>query len=398
MYQIKEIQELAEEIEKLKTKAKKARDEQKQIAKQLEKATDVQSTHWMELSIDELDQKSREFINPNTPEAKMLQSLVDLQTEWFELFGRNEEFSPALIKRAQVVAGTCIGIAREISDVEFDLCIIDEASKATATEVLVPMARSKRWILVGDPKQLPPFQNEASRRSDFLENYNLELEDVQQTLFDRLSETLPAFCRKMLTIQHRMVEPIGRLISACFYENKLESNGPTIDAILSDVLPRPVTWITTSRIQSNREQSSGSSFINACEVSEIAQWLKQLNKTAEESQKSYSVAVLSGYAAQLQSLNRTLNAEHHTMKSLRIECNTIDAFQGREADIVIYSVARSNENKKIGFLRDEARLNVALSRGRLGLVIVGDHLFCQALENTALQRVFKLHRTTSRRL
>ena len=387
LYQIKEFQELTEEIEQVKTRAKKARDEQKQVAKRLEQVTDAQSTQWISLSLDELEQQSKGFINPDTPAAKMLQRLVNLQTEWFELFGRNEEFNPALIRRTQVVAGTCIGIAREISDVEFDLCIVDEASKATATEVLVPMARSKRWILVGDPKQLPPFLDGASHKADFLEKYNLEPEDVRQTLFDRLLETLPASCRKMLTIQHRMVEPIGRLISACFYENELDSNGPVIDEDLSDQLPRPVTWITTSRLQSNQEQSCGSSFANACEVAEIAKWLKQLNKTAGEHQKSYSVAVLSGYASQLESLNRTLNAEHNEMQSLKVECNTIDAFQGREADIVIYSVTRSNKNKKIGFLKDEARLNVALSRGRLGLVIVGDHHFCRALDNSPLQRV-----------
>jgi len=249
------------------------------------------------------------------------------------------------------------------------------------------MARSKRWILVGDPKQLPPFQNEVNREASFLEKYDLEIEDVQQTLFDRLLENLPIACRKMLTIQHRMVEPIGNLISACFYDNKLNSNGPIVDKILSNILPRPVTWITTSRIQGNCEQRSGSSFVNSCEVNEIARWIKQLNQTAEKAQKSYSVAVLSAYAAQLEALNRTLDAKHHEMQSLSIECNTIDAFQGREADVVIYSITRSNEKGKIGLLKDEARLNVALSRGRLGLVIVGDHHFCRALEHSPLQRV-----------
>jgi superfamily I DNA and/or RNA helicase len=328
------------------------------------------------------------LIDPNTPNAKFLQKFINLQTEWFDQFGRNERrFNTPLIKRSQVIAGTCIGISREIHDVEFDLCIVDEASKATATEVLVPMSRSKKWLLVGDPRQLPPFQDEASRNTELLEQYELIREDVQETLFDRLLRILPDGCKKMLTTQHRMVEPIGKLISTCFYDGKLESSGPQIDRILSKVLPRPVTWLTTSKLSNSREQSANSSFNNSCEVNVIFQWLKQLNQVSMEAQKSYKVAVLSGYAAQLTLLRRRLDTEESDLQKLIIECNTVDAFQGREADIVIYSVTRSNKDKKIGFLRDEARLNVALSRGRVGLVIVGDHQFCRALTYNPLRNV-----------
>jgi superfamily I DNA and/or RNA helicase len=264
---------------------------------------------------------------------------------------------------------------------------VDEASKATATEVLVPISRSKKWLLVGDPKQLPPFQDEASRNVEFLEEYELAPEDIQETLFDRLLRTLPNECRKILAIQHRMVEPIGKLISTCFYEGQLGSSGPEIDRTLSRILQRPVTWLTTSKLPNSREQINNSSFNNSCEVRVIIQWLKQLNQIATEAQKLYSVAVLSGYAAQLKLLNRSLDAEQSSLNALTIECNTVDAFQGREADIVVYSVTRSNKEGKVGFLKDEARLNVALSRGRVGLVIVGDHQFCRSLSNSPLYHV-----------
>ena len=108
---------------------------------------------------------------------------------------------------------------------------------------------------------------------------------------------------------------------------------------------------------------------------------------AEEAQKNYSIAVLTGYSAQLKLLNRRLNSELNSWKFLTIECNTVDAFQGREADIAVYSVTRSNKEGKVGFLRDAARLNVALSRGRVGLVLVGDHHFCRTSENNPLYRV-----------
>ena len=106
-----------------------------------------------------------------------------------------------------------------------------------------------------------------------------------------------------------------------------------------------------------------------------------------EAQRNYKVAVLSGYAGQLKLLKRSLDTEQSGLQTLAIECNTVDAFQGREADIVIYSVTRSNKDGKIGFLRDEARLNVALSRGRVGLLIVGDHQFCRSLSYSPLSDV-----------
>lgn len=385
--QEEEFSRLEEEIKELEKKAKALRDEQKQKVKQLQEITQVKAGELLKLTSKELEQQSNSLIDPNAPKAKLLQQLINLQAEWFDQFGRNERFNNPLIKRSQVVAGTCIGIPKEIHDAEFDLCIVDEASKATATEVLVPMSRSKKWLLVGDPKQLPPFQDEASRNTDFLEQYELTPEDVQETLFDRLLRILPDQCQKMLATQHRMVEPIGKLISTCFYDGKLESSGPEIDKILSRVLSKPVTWLTTSKLPNSREQSANSSFNNSCEVAIIFQWLKQLNQAATEAQRNYKVAVLSGYAAQLKLLKRSLDAEQSGLQALAIECNTVDAFQGREADIVVYSVTRSNKDGKIGFLRDESRLNVALSRGRVGLLIIGDHQFCRSLNYSPLSDV-----------
>ncbi|HBQ97027.1 MAG: protein kinase [Roseofilum sp. SBFL] len=387
--QEQEFSQLNEEIEELQKKAKYLRDEQKQKVKRLQGITKLKANELLKLTSVELEHQSNNLIDPNAPNAKSLQQLINLQTEWFDQFGRNERFNDPLIKRSQLVAGTCIGISRAINDSEFDLCIVDEASKATATEVLVPMSRSIKWLLVGDPKQLPPFQDEASRNTGFLEQYELTPEDVRETLFDRFLKVLPDECQKLLATQHRMVEPIGKLISTCFYDGKLESSGPEIDKILSKALPQPVTWLTTSKLPNSREQSANSSFNNSCEVTVIFQWLKQLNQAATEAKRNYKVAVLSGYAAQLKLLKRRLDAKQRSLQALAIECNTVDAFQGREADILIYSITRSNKDGKIGFLRDEARLNVALSRGRVGLLIVGDHQFCRSLIHSPLSHVLR---------
>jgi hypothetical protein len=102
--------------------------------------------------------------------------LAATHADWESRFGRINDFEAALIASSQVVAGTCVGVAavRGLSDLEFDLCIVDEASKATPTETLVPLSRARRWVLVGDSNQLPPFLEEGLRDRTILEANNLD--------------------------------------------------------------------------------------------------------------------------------------------------------------------------------------------------------------------------------
>jgi superfamily I DNA and/or RNA helicase/tRNA A-37 threonylcarbamoyl transferase component Bud32 len=381
--------QLEEEIDDLNRQSKLARDEKEKIANRLQQISGSNIRKFLKLSVKELDGRLEKVIDLAHPDAKKLQRLLTLQAEWSDQFGRNDQFNAAFLKRVQVIAGTCIGMPRDVQDIEFDLCIVDEASKATATEVLVPMARSRRWILVGDSNQLPPFQDEASSDAQFLGKYDLKPEDVQETLFDLLLRTLPEACCKSLAIQHRMVQPIGELISQCFYDGRLRSDGPALDSHLNHVLPKAVTWLTTASLPDRLEQSARPSYNNACEVSVIIQLLRQLNNAVAASQKKYEVAILTGYTAQRKLINRRLNSEIENLQALHIECNTVDAFQGREADIAIYSVTRSNKRGELGFLNKRERLNVALSRGRIGLVIVGDHYFCSTAPPNPLAEVLK---------
>lgn len=381
--------QLEEEIDDLNRQAKLARDEKEKIANRLQQISGSNIRKFLKLSVKELDGRLEKVIDLAHPDAKKLQRLLALQAEWSDQFGRNDQFNAAFLKQVQVIAGTCIGMPRDVQDIEFDLCIVDEASKATATEVLVPMARSRRWILVGDSNQLPPFQDEASSNAQFLGKYDLKPEDVQETLFDLLLRTLPEACCKSLTIQHRMIQPIGELISQCFYDGRLRSDGPALDPHLSHVLPKAVTWLTTASLPDQLEQAARPSYNNACEVSVIIHLLRQLNNAVAECQKKYEVAILTGYTAQRKLINRRLNSEIENLQALHIECNTVDAFQGREADIAIYSVTRSNKRGELGFLNKRERLNVALSRGRIGLVIVGDHYFCSTAPPNPLAEVLK---------
>jgi superfamily I DNA and/or RNA helicase/serine/threonine protein kinase len=367
---------LNEDIQRLKQKRTLLDKEQKQRATRFQELTGQNPNKLLKLSSDKIEARINELISPNDTDTKKLQQLLQLQANWFERFGRSDEFNTALLMRSQVIAGTCVGLSVDIKDMMFDLCIVDEASKATATEVLVPLSRSRRWILVGDVHQLPPFQEEALRKSDFLNKYELSEGDIKETLFERLLKTLPSECCKSLTIQHRMVAPIGNLVSECFYGGRLKSEEKPLDTCLQEVLPRPVTWFTTAKLPNHQEGYANPSYENLCEANIVLQLLGQLNSVAEKAQKSYSVAVLTGYAKQRMLLNRTLVPEFKNWKALTVDCNTVDAFQGREADIAVYSVTRSNPKGEMGFLGQIERLNVALSRGKLGLAIVGNHEFC----------------------
>lgn len=318
---------------------------------------------------------------PDTKESKAFQAMLKLHAEWIERFGNDRSFYAGLIERAQVVAGTCIGMmsVRGTDDIEYDLCIVDEASKATPTEALVPMSRSTRWILVGDENQLPPFRDELYHNRDLQEEFGLKGEDVAESLFGRLLKLLPEDSREMLTLQHRMVRPIGDLISTCFYRGTLKSTDKALDSDLEMVLPKPVTWFTTSRMPSRSEQRSQSSFTNWAEAQVIRGFLRMLNFKAMHRGRSYSVAVITGYAAQQRTIADLVRSELKDWQHLNVEFNTVDAIQGRDADIAVYSITRSNESESIGFLRARERLNVALSRGKTGLVIVGDHQFIRAV-------------------
>ncbi len=320
-------------------------------------------------------------------DVERLKSLMNLGADWTARFGRQDHFEAPFLSMADVVAGTCVGIVgpRSAADLAFDLCIVDEASKATATEVLVPLSRAKKWLLVGDSKQLPPFQDEALRDKEILERYDLRREEVAESLFGYFERRLPKSCIAALTVQHRMIAPISDMIAHCFYRDQtLECGREDNGRNFSPVLPAPVTWLDTSNLPSRAETESDTGVSNRLECELIRTRLQDLNRRVarqdrKKEGKRVSVAVLTGYAEQRDLLERTLNPLSHKWTHINILLNTVDAFQGRQADMAVYSVTRSNGHGYLGFLNQSPRLNVALSRGRDALLIVGDKRFCAGI-------------------
>jgi superfamily I DNA and/or RNA helicase/serine/threonine protein kinase len=373
--EIEKYGQLDDELAKIRAEIRRRSSERTALHLAL-KQLEPDAAQLLNLPADDLRNWSETYL-PKSPLNQRLKRLFETHAEWQARFGRTPDFQAALLRAAQVVAGTCVGIAavKGLSELEFDLCIVDEASKATPTEMLVPLARSQRWVIVGDQKQLPPFLDEGLRDRDLLQKFNLDEQSVKATLFGRLHDLLPQECKTMLSTQYRMVPAIGGLISHCFYDDLLKSAPKEWDRSFVTVLAAPVNWISTSDDRGRAEREVGDSYLNELEAKIVHSLLVKLNPLALKSGRQWKIAVLTGYAPQRTLLERRFARDAEKCAGLDVELNTVDAIQGRQADVTIYSVTRSNPAGRLGFLRDASRLNVALSRPKQYLVLVGDQQF-----------------------
>lgn len=353
------VEQLMTEIQRLNDHIARLRDELRNLNENgaaLADSSAAELNEWIGVWV-ETDPKWLEF-----------RRQIELQIAWLDLLGQLKQFEEIVLRSASVVAGTCIGLAStdSFSRARFNLCIVDEAAKATATEALVPLVRSERALLVGDPKQLPPFR------------YDIELDgygeaEINETLMDYLAPKLPVRCVHLLTHQHRMCKAIGDLIGAAFYDGALSNERPDSarPAWLVKAFPRPVVWLNTS---GHHESVQGNSYVNKWEQDVVIQQLALLQKAAAKVGARATVAVIAPYSGQANSLDRKIVRD--SFPSLDIEVATVDSFQGREADICVFTATRSNARENFGFLRSLQRLNVALSRPRDLLLLVGDQDFC----------------------
>jgi hypothetical protein len=308
-----------------------------------------------------------------TGEDQRAQALQALAEEWLERFRLTPEFRIALLFRAQLVASTCVALtgAPGADRVEFDLCIVDEASKATPTEMMVPLASSLRWVLVGDEKQLPPFVEAELRHPDILERFDLDRSDVEERLFAELVGALPEASISSLTMQHRMHPTIGGLVSDVFYAGRLQSSPREQSPVMSKFFGASAVWHDVRKRGSERRV--GTSYDNREEAREIVFLLRTLELYASQlAPAPIEVAILTGYLAQVRTLQELVSSARSTLPHLQVRVATIDSFQGQEADICIVSMTRSNRDREVGFLASPERLNVAISRARDGLIVVGD--------------------------
>jgi len=310
--------------------------------------------------------------------ALKLGRVQKIQQDWCQRISRGvSDFEGAYLSHCKIIGATCIGVAAkgEVGDIEFDWVIVDEAGRSTHPELVVPLVRGRKIILVGDHMQLPPIVDK-DLSEDLLEEIEVLKKDLETSLFKELIQPengLPPKTQSKLKVQYRMNREIGELISQCFYEGDLR-HGESVSKIehKQKWINTPIVWFDTKNIKNHEEKKVGSSYQNLVEAEAIKSILAKLETDLASQNLRRTVGVITGYMGQKRLLRQQLGRISDSWPHLSVEINTVDAYQGQEKDYIVYSVVRSNSNNKIGFLQDKRRLNVALSRARELLIIIGD--------------------------
>ena len=259
-----------------------------------------------------------------------------------------------IITNSDVILATNSSAALEsIARVKFDVAIIDEASQATIPSILIPISKAHRFILAGDHKQLPP--TIISERAG----------DLEKTLFEELIRLYP-FKSQLLNVQYRMNSLLMKFPNKEFYDNGLKSDKSVDDITINDILDskhgeEALLFIDTSEVEDNHEMhlKDSKSIINNLEADIAINIAKDyLNEGVNED----DIGIISPYADQVKIIQG----------KTPVEVKTVDGFQGREKEIIIISTVRSNTHGNIGFLRDLRRLNVAITRAKRKLIIIGN--------------------------
>ena len=279
-----------------------------------------------------------------------------------------------LFDEARVIACTLVGSAnRLLEGQKFGTLFIDEAAQALEAACWIPIRRVSRVILAGDHCQLPPT----------VKSFAALKAGLGKTLMERIVDNKPEVVT-LLKMQYRMNEEIMRFSSDWFYGNQVESAPEVKFRSILD-LDIPMTWVDTSQFQLPeneeslfKEQFVGESFgrINKAEAELTLMALETyFGKIGKQRilDERIDVGVISPYRAQVQYLRRLLKKKDF-FKPYRhlISVNTVDGFQGQERDVILISLVRANDEGQIGFLRDLRRMNVAITRARMKLIILGD--------------------------
>lgn len=271
-----------------------------------------------------------------------------------------------LFGEARVIASTLVGSANRLLDGQkFGTLFIDEAAQAMEAACWIPIRKATRVIFAGDHCQLPPTIKSIAAMNAGL----------GKTLMERIVENKPEVVT-LLKIQYRMNDDIMRFSSDYFYNGEVESAQQIKYRGILDY-DIPMMWVDTAGLDC-KEEFVGESFgrINKQEAELTLTTLEEyFNKIGKERllEERIDVGIISPYRAQVQYLRKLIKKKEY-FKPYRklISVNTVDGFQGQERDVILISLVRANNEGQIGFLRDLRRMNVAITRARMKLIILGD--------------------------
>ncbi len=251
----------------------------------------------------------------------------------------------------------------DLAGCEFETVIIDEACQSVELSSLIPLQYNcKKCIMVGDPKQLPPTVISKSAV-----NFKYD-----RSLFQRIMKANPKSIN-LLSIQYRMHPEISRFPSAAFYETRL-TNAPNIAQsreidLHNHPLFKPFQFIDVVGKESNHNNRK--SIFNQCEIDACLELVYNLAKSFPNQNFAHRIGIISFYKEQVYLLRRNFKKTFGNDIVSMIDINTVDGFQGQEKDIIILSCVRSSDSGNVGFLSDERRINVSLTRAKYCLIVVG---------------------------
>lgn len=317
-----------------------------------------------------------------------VKTLSDILWDFRDQLENPTKVSELIRKYTNINAATCqqsvlktfSGLKLNSKD-EYDYVIVDEAARANPLDLLIPMSLGKHIILVGDHKQLPHLLEENVVKSLLEQKNDPEIrgllnEPLFSRLFTMLEKTKFSSHKRtvMLVDQYRMHPKIAKFVSDSFYDQKLLSTHVT-EKQKAHHLERykysPIAWVDVPQGFGKEFSVNGQSKSRKCEVDKVMQ---EVNYILDENSE-YSIGIITFYKKQAIDLQNEID-KLSLQDQGRIEVGTVDSFQGKEFDVVILSTVRSNnlkdKRKRVGFLDSRNRLNVAFSRGKRLLVVVGD--------------------------
>lgn len=267
-----------------------------------------------------------------------------------------------ILQMSQVIVTTLVGAeSKYLQDRVFKTVIIDEAAQALEPATWIPICKAEKVIMAGDPFQLPPT----------VKSMEAQKGGLTVTLMEKCMKTQPKSAN-LLNVQYRMNGDIMKFSNMKFYDNQLKAHRSVIERRLkiNDINTDSIEFIDIAGCGFEENQDPESlSLYNEGEIKVVFSHLQKLEHIFEL-EKPPTAAIISPYRQQVVKLEEELKNIPELQK--RIKINTVDAFQGQERDIIYISLVRSNNNGDIGFLKDYRRMNVAMTRAKKKLIVVGD--------------------------
>ena len=333
-----------------------------------------------------IDEKCDEYIKSI---CNLSDSDSESAAEWRRILSKgdgeyNSFLKELLIRNHRIVGATCMGLMKRsigLDHMHFDLVIVDEAVKALPAELTIPTLRAEKIVYIGDQNQLPPVIDQ--RVFDIEEttfgnsNYSSKLL-FDKSLFERIIEDLPDSNKALLSTQYRMPSVIGTIVSQLFYNGKIK-NGKNTENKKPVFHETNLVFYDFEKMKSYHELREDNSVVNNVEV----QFVTALIANIKEHNPECTMAVITPYRGQKRKLIDALRDYCYT----NIKIDTVDGFQGQEAEIVIFCTTRAK--RKTAFFKDSRRINVAISRTKNELIILGklSYFDSYSLSNSCLPRL-----------